>query len=190
MEAHVMADAPEQLKYQPFYCEENIWHLCQHPDYLNGHVVFIASYGDYLPMLCQQGCDNPGELIFWDYHVVLLNHGNIYDFNTTLPFASKAADYFSQSFIDENMMSPLQVPMFRVIPTNEFVATFKSDRSHMKTTDGWSAEPPDWPLICETTSNLDRFADMGDLEFGQVLTASDLLDVIASKSSHSKNDYR
>lgn len=180
-----MAHADKQLKYQPFYCEENIWHLCQHPDYLGGDVVFIASYGDYFPMLCQQGCDNPGELIFWDYHVVLLNHGNIYDFNTTLPFSSMAIDYFDQSFIDENRLNPLQVPMFRLIPAKEFVAAFQSDRSHMKSEDGWNAEPPEWPLISESASNLDRFSNMGDLEFGRVLNASELLNVAANNGPHS-----
>jgi len=175
MEAHVVADAPKQLKYQPYFCEENIWHLCQHPDYLSGHVVFIASYSDYFPMLSQQGYDNPGELVFWDYHVVLLNHGNIYDFNTALPFTSKVSDYFAQSFIDDDLLNPSQAPMFRMVPADEFVAEFESDRRHMKTADGWNAPPPEWPLITQSASNLHRFADMSDLEFGQICSHSQFL---------------
>lgn len=184
MKTHDMANEPKHLKYQPFYCEENIWHLCQHPDYLDGDVVFIAGYGSYFPMLCQQGCENQGSLVFWDYHVVLLKDGKIFDFNTTLPFSSLVESYFAQSFINESRLRPLQVAMFRVMPANEFVAAFQSDRSHMKTTDGWSAEPPEWPLISESSSNLDRFADMEDLEFGRVLSASELLNINANNSSH------
>lgn len=184
MKAHDMANAPKYLKYQPFYCEENIWHLCQHPDYLDGEVVFIAGYGDYFPMLCQQGSENQGSLVFWDYHVVLLKDGNIHDFNTTLPFSSGVNDYFAQSFIDENRLSPLQVPVFRVIPADEFVTAFQSDRSHMKTSEGWSAEPPEWPLISELSSNLGQFANMGDLKFGQVLSASELLNKVTNNGSH------
>ena len=170
-----MADADKHLKHQPFYCEENIWQLCQHPDYLNGHVIFIASHGDYFPMFFQQGSDSIGGPVFWDYHVVLLNHGNIYDFNTTLPFASKVYDYIEHSFIDEDQLEPDLIPLFRVLPAKEYIATFKSDRRHMKTTNGWNAPPPEWPMICEHSSNLHQFSDMTNLEFGTVITSRELL---------------
>ena len=162
------------LKYQPYYCEENIWHLCQHPQYLGGEVVFIASYGDYFPMLCQQG-EQPGYPVFWDYHVVLLKNGNIHDFNTTLPFTTPIAQYFECSFIDEGLLGSQQIPMFRVLSAEDYVRWFLSDRRHMKTSDGWSAQPPKWPLISETTSNLHQFTDMTDAKFGVVWNATEML---------------
>ena len=164
------------LKFQPFYCEENIWQLCQHPDYLNGEVVFISSLGDYFPMLCQQGSGSPSTPIFWDYHVVLLRNGYIHDFNTTLPFSTGVTDYFAQSFIDESLLNPVQVPLFRIIPAKEFISTFKSDRRHMKADDGWNAPPPEWPLISESSSNLNQFTDMRNTEFGQILSRSQFLE--------------
>lgn len=163
------------LEFQPYYCEENIWHLCQHSLYLRGEVIFIASFGDSFPMLCQQGGEHPSQPIFWDYHVVLLRDGCIHDFNTRLPFSTPIMEYFEQSFIDESLLAPLQIPMFRVLSAEDYVELFLSDRRHMRTADGWNAPPPDWPLISETTSNLRRFIDMRDLEFGKVLSADELL---------------
>ena len=163
------------LKYHPYYCEENIWHLCQHPQYIGGEVVFISSYGDYFPMLCQENSDGTGYPIFWDYHVVLLNDGCIHDFNSTLPFSTSIAEYFEKSFIDESLLAPMQKPMFRVLTADDYIEFFLSDRRHMKTADSWNAPPPDWPMISETTSNLNRFIDMRDLEFGRVLSAGELL---------------
>jgi len=169
-----MTNVPADLKYQPFYCEENIWQLCQHPDYLGGDVIFIASYGDYFPMLCQQGSVTPNSPIFWDYHVVLLRNGLIHDFNSTLAFTTSVNDYFEQSLLNEHLLSPLQIPMFRVIAAEEFVGVFKSDRRHMKAGSRWQAEPPDWPSISKNESNLHQFVDMRDLEFGEVFSAAAL----------------
>jgi len=163
------------LKHQPYYCEENIWQLCQHPQYLGGEVIFIASYGDYFPMLCQQGSDQPGYPIFWDYHVVLLKDGHIHDYNSTLPFSTPISEYFEKSFIDESLLSPKQIPMFRMISAEDYVAFFMSDRRHMKNGDDWNAPPPDWPLISQTSSNLERFTDMKDLAFGRVYSSAELL---------------
>ena len=163
------------LKYQPYFCEENIWQLCQHPQYLGGEVIFISSFGEHFPMLCQAGSDHPSYPIFWDYHVVLLKDGYIHDFNSTLPFTTSVAEYFERSFIDESLLTPLQRPMFRVLSAEDYVTFFQSDRRHMKTADNWDAPPPDWPMISETSSNLHRFIDMRDLEFGRVLCATELL---------------
>ena len=157
---------------QPFYCEENIWKLCQHPDFQGGEVIFIASYGDYFPMLHQQGSQQPDLPIFWDYHVILQKEDTIYDFNSTLGFATEASKYFSQSFVDAALLSPLQIPMLRRIPAIEFVAVFKSDRRHMKSQTGWSAPPPEWPLISESESNLSQFVNMQDLTFGEVIATA------------------
>ena len=60
--------------YQPYYCEENIWHLCRNEPLKNSHVIFIASRGDSFPMLNQRVMKDPLIPILWDYHVILLVH--------------------------------------------------------------------------------------------------------------------
>ena len=79
-----------------------------------------------------------------------------------------------------NLLTPLQEPMFRVLSAEDYVENFLSDCRHMKTADDWDAPPPDWPMISESASNLHRFVDMRDLEFGRVLSASELLKLYQS----------
>ena len=50
-------------------------------------------------------------------------------------------------------------PMFRVIEAQRFLETFASDRSHMRSEEGWQRPPPEWPCI-GTGMNLMRFVDM------------------------------
>jgi hypothetical protein len=45
----------------------------------------------------------------------------------------------------------------------------------MKTATGWLSPPPAWPPISATTSNLQKFTDMSDPEYGQIMSASALL---------------
>ena len=166
---------PHSLKYQPYYCEENIWHLCQHPDYLGGKVIFIAAYGDYCPMFFQKDGQGKNQLIFWDYHVVLLHDGEIHDFNSTLSFSTPLQNYCAYSFADENLLEPQMIPKFRVLSAKDYVASFLSDRRHMKSQSGWDAPPPSWPPISKSSSNLQRFSDMQDFEFGEILGLTELL---------------
>mgnify|MGYP000312495299 CR=1 FL=1 len=171
-----MINIIKPLKYQPNYCEENIWHLCQHRKYLGGKVIFISSLGNYFPMLCQKGGKEIDQTIFWDYHVILLKEGKIFDFNSTLSFSTPIKDYFEQSFIEDFLLMPHQAPKFRVLDAEEYIRLFLSDRRHMKANSTWISPPPSWPPISETSSNLERFTDMRDLEIGDVLTASQVLE--------------
>ena len=75
----------------------------------------------------------------------------------------------------------MQKPMFRVLSAADYVEHFLSDRRHMKTAYSWNAPPPNWPLISQTSSNLERFTDMEDQEFGQVLSATELIDLKSGK---------
>jgi hypothetical protein len=163
------------IKYQPFYCEENIWQLCQHPKFLGGQVIFIAAVGDYFPMFFQKTGQGKDQLIFWDYHVVLLQAGDIHDFNSTLSFSTPLNHFLAYSFADESLLEAQMIPKFRVISAEDYVASFLSDRRHMKTQSGWSAPPPSWPVISESSSNLEQFSDMEDLTFGEVMSLSELL---------------
>ncbi|PID45820.1 MAG: hypothetical protein CSB47_06855 [Proteobacteria bacterium] len=166
----------ESIKYQAFYCEENIWQLCQQPQYRGGQVIFIASDGDYFPMYFQKTGQGKDKLIFWDYHVVLLHQGMILDFSSELGFSTPLKYYLDLSFIDEDLLEPSLVPKFRILSDTEYVTFFQSDRRHMMSDSGWSATPPDWPLISENASNLEQFTNMRDLTFGKVFSAKGLLE--------------
>jgi len=163
----------EDFSYQSAYCEENIWHLCQQNQLKNSYVVFIFSKGDAFPMLNQRASQHPSLPIFWDYHVVLLvisENNQIFDFDTTLPFNTNIETYFRQSFIDESLLSENETPLFRLVPSDDFYKLFSSDRSHMKTSTGWLAPPPSWPLIGVSSSNLANFIQTNDNQFGELLT--------------------
>lgn len=171
----LMTEKIAALNYQPYYCEENIWQLCQNPQYAGGQVLFISAYGEHFAMLCQQGGEGEEHLVCWDYHVIFLHEGNILDFNSTLTFPTPSEQYFNESFIDENLLPEALIPVFRVMRASEYAESFLSDRRHMRTKHGWSAPPPDWPLISKSRSNLAQFADMRDPEFGEVLSLSEVL---------------
>jgi len=169
----------EDFLYQPYYCEENIWHLCHDSQLINSYAVFIASKDDSFPMLNQRAIQNPLVPIYWDYHVVLLvlsEKNQILDFDTTLGFSVDIDTYFSQSFLLPDVD---ETPLFKLIPAGEFIASFSSDRSHMKTDSGWLASPPGWPLIGKSTSNFHRFIDMTNNDFGEVLTFDEVLETFA-----------
>ncbi len=170
----------ENYLYQACYCEENIWQLCQCAEFANSDVLVIAALGDYFPILWQKAATAPYSPVMWDYHVVLLWHAPngkhyILDFDTTLPFCTPLAQYIQHAFFDENQLQPQMRPRFRQLPAAAYVATLQSDRRHMQTPDGWLAEPPTWPSISPKTSNLPKFTDMYDTEYGKIFTAEQLL---------------
>ena len=161
----------EDFAYQSAYCEENIWHLCQQNHLQNSYVVFIFSKGEAFPMLNQRASEHPEWPIFWDYHVVLLHANNqIFDFDTTLAFNTDIGSYFSEPFVDERLLSDKETPLFRLVPSDEFVRSFSSDRSHMKTPTGWLSSPPSWSVIGSTGTNLAEFIQANDNQFGELLT--------------------
>lgn len=170
----------EDFFYQPYYCEENIWQLCQYQQFKNSYVIFIASKGDVFPMLNQRATGHPLKPVFWDYHVVLLaqdEKNQILDFDTYLPFSTEVADYFRNSFMDNALLSADEQPWFRVVPAEEYTAMFASDRSHMKTASGWQAPPPSWPPIGNGAHNLSSFTDMNNSAIGEVLSFDAMLGV-------------
>jgi len=163
----------ENFTYQAAFCEENIWHLCQQNSLQNSYVIFIFSKGEAFPMLNQRASQHPSLPIFWDYHVVLLvmtENNQIFDFDTTLPFSTDIETYFHYSFIDENLLTDKETPLFRLVPSGEFVKLFSSDRSHMKTPSGWLAPPPSWPCIGSSKTNLSEFIQASNNHFGELLT--------------------
>ena len=89
----------QDLPYQPFYCEENIWQLAQRADLFAGpcEVVVIvgprsASGRNEPRVACWfQRAAAEGEPVLWDYHVVLAHQPvdggevEVWDLDTRLP---------------------------------------------------------------------------------------------------------
>ncbi|MEM8893950.1 MAG: hypothetical protein AAGC88_05175 [Bacteroidota bacterium] len=170
------------LKYTANFCEENIWHLCQHPELsdFDKQVVFISSLSRNTPLQYQKSAQN-GLPVWWDYHVILMTSKNskhlIYDFDTTLPFPSKASEYLSKTFQDVTGMKSQDYPLFKIIRATEYVEQFHSDRLHMIDQSGnWIFEPPQWPAIKSGGSlSLSTLMDFSDASSTPIFELNDLM---------------
>jgi hypothetical protein len=138
------------FRYHPFYCEENAWWLCAEPALGPGprHVVFITNRRGSCPLAAQRAAP-PGELCWWDYHVVVLDGGNrIWDLDTRLGCPVPATAWLRGSFPFAARLPADLAPLFRLVPAHDYRAHFASDRGHMRTaTGGWLHPPPPWPPI-------------------------------------------
>lgn len=139
--------------YQPYYCEENIWHLCQSPRPGRGQrwVVFISNPGRRCLLLDQRAGGEHGEVL-WDYHVVLLvepapGRCDVWDLDSRGGAPRPLARWLSTTFGHVGSTPTAYDPMFRVIDAARFVESFASDRRHMRDGAGWRAPPPPWPPI-------------------------------------------
>ena len=173
------------FKRQPYYCEENAWHLCQEPHFGDRirHVVFISNLERAVPMWNQKA--GRGKAIVWDYHVVVLAEDplEIWDVDTLLGLPIGLGDYIEASF-HPDMPAPYQ-PMFRLVEAQLLVEIFASDRSHMRRKDGsYRKPPPNWPMIGKpgVSTNLMQFVDMSQPFIGEVCTLNELLDALDDPS--------
>lgn len=109
----------EHYLYHSRYCEENIWHLCQHTEFAQSQVIVIAAQTECFPMLYQRAASSAHEPLFWDYHVVLLwqnkNLNYLLDFDTCLGFCTLLEKYMQQSFLAKELVYPEYVPLFRIL---------------------------------------------------------------------------
>ena len=162
----------DQPRYWPFFCEENVWHLCSDRDSIPGpiekrQVVFVSNARRQVAMRHQRA--GSGRAVVWDYHVVLLADDRLWDLDTTLGFGISPALWLEESF----PQGPIE-PQFRLIDTPAFVASFASDRSHMRGRDGRPLKPlPPWPPIGKGM-NLKSFVDMTKPFLGQVIDFQEL----------------
>ena len=111
-------------------------------------------------------------MVVWDYHVILVYIGDdstlIYDLDTTLPFPASFNEYCEATFGSDAQLKEGYHRKLRMVPAQKFLATFASDRRHMKRPDaegeGWLQPPPPWPCIKTDAAihNLDSFIDMTD----------------------------
>jgi hypothetical protein len=167
-------------RYQPLYCEENVWWLCQEARLspLPRWVAFVSNPARQLPMWRQRAAGGDGPVV-WDYHVILVVRDGslwVHDLDTTLPRPCRLPRYLDESFPALVELPPHVAPWFRLVEAERFVKCFSSDRSHMRSPDGWRAPPPPWaPLqAAGATMNLFHFIDMESEFEGEVLSLAQL----------------
>lgn len=160
------------MRYQPFYCEENVWQLAHQRRDEPGErfVVFISNPTKSCALWAQKAAPSPAQPVIWDYHVILIERTKgqvqVLDLDTTLGMPLLLQDYLARTFatppgLPEHMRAQI-APHFRVVPAARFLACFASDRSHMLTEDGYQQPPPPWPCIQTNGAqmNLMRFVDV------------------------------
>lgn len=146
-----MADDPPIL-HQPFWCEENIWHLAAHPNPGPGERRVLVITGAGAEVACwEQRAGRPGRPIAWDYHVVLAVRADtwrIWDLDCRLGAPLAAAAWLRATFpCPERVRAPFQ-PRFALFTAEAWRSDFGSDRAHMRDADGgWQQPPPPWPAI-------------------------------------------
>lgn len=166
--------------YWPFYCEENIWHLCADPR-LEGDqrwAVLISNPGRQVALWFQKAAPRRGLPVVWDYHVVLLvqNAGGwqIWDLDSALPTPLDAERWLAATFAGTTAVGPDFAPRFRLLEADLYRRSLASDRRHMRHADGsWHAPPPPWPPIGEG-SNLMELLDMDRSSPGEVVGLDEL----------------
>jgi hypothetical protein len=170
------------FQYTPFYCEENIWYLAQE-ECFRGHetmIAIISGKGRYRRLWFQRSAENPESPVYWDYHAILLSYQNgwqVWDLDTTLELPSPAYTYFCKTFLQSNIDVENTDVILRLIPADDYVRGFSSDRSHMRLPSGaWAARPPEWPMILHgEKSNLLDWLDIINDKPGQVVTLAQLM---------------
>ncbi len=156
---------PDPL-HQPFYCEENIWHLAQDPRCGPGRrlVLVLGGTSGRFAMWRQRAAPAPGEPVTWDYHVVLLVYDGgwqAWDLDSDMGTPLALKSWLSASFPHQDRVRPGFHPRFRMLPAEEYVATLRTDRSHMRDDDGgWLHPPPSWPPPGSGGSNVLALADI------------------------------
>ncbi|XP_073535952.1 protein N-terminal glutamine amidohydrolase isoform X1 [Phyllobates terribilis] len=170
--------------YTGCYCEENVWKLCEAireraPRALpECHTVFLSNSHKMIP-IWKQKCGKGEDPVIWDYHVILLHDGSdgqrvIYDLDTVLPFPCPCDTYIKEALRSDDIIHKNFRRKLRVIPADEYLKTFASDRSHMKDANNeWRKPPPPYPCIktSESSMNLDDFISMDPrVGYGAVYT--------------------
>lgn len=157
------------------------------------HVVFISNESRCCPFYRQRAVPiyKVHAPVHWDYHVIVIrtirttspsSHGTeVLDVDTWLPYPCPIQTYLDETFRPRTTLTSSSTttstefqPLFRVIPAQQYLQYFYSDRMHMFQNGKWMARPPDYPPIMnglkyaeENTntsstniSNLEKYIDM------------------------------
>jgi hypothetical protein len=180
--------ATDRLRYQPFYCEENVWWLCGEPDLgsRRASAVFLTAPAGCCPMLNQRAAP-PGRWIAWDYHAVLVDgRGRVWDLDSSLPLPSPGRGWLEESFAPASRLPPAYRPRFRVVPCGQFRADFASDRSHMRDPrGGWLRPPPPWPPIGRG-NRLPEYLDPHGPTPGRLMSLTEFRDWIDARTREAR----
>ncbi|MFT5112555.1 MAG: hypothetical protein ACI8P9_001882 [Parasphingorhabdus sp.] len=172
-----------KFKYTPAYCEENIWHLASDGRFreLDARVVLVTGPGSHRKLWFQRCCEHTVLPVYWDYHVILLVWNDIWkvwDLDTTLEFPVDAPTYFRKTFRGPDESFNNTNVLFRTIDAREYIATFSSDRSHMRLPSGdWAAPTPSWPPIVKgEISNLVAWREIASDGPGELQTLEQIIE--------------
>lgn len=162
-------------RHQPFFCEENVWHLLQAVDvprpaaalFVTNRVRAVAMWGQ------RQG---PPDPVVWDYHVVVLcpAAGLVIDLDDRRRAAWWVGDWLANTFRPGEAHA---APWFRRVADGDFLRTFSTDRSHMADAAGRPLRPlPPWPPPFQPAlgMTLQRFLDLDDPIAGEIIDAASL----------------
>jgi hypothetical protein len=162
------------VMYHPFYCDENMFYLAREARFSGrrARVVFVSSASGAVAMWRQRAGRARDGLVVWDYHVILLDEDarEIWDYDTTLGAPVDGLEYLAASFLPG--VPREHAPRFRLVDAPELVASFASDRSHMRDARGrFRRPPPPWPPIARPgcATNLARFVDTETAYLGEVI---------------------
>lgn len=175
--------------YCPYYCEENIWHLCVDPQVAGSPraAIVISNPTRTVAVACQRAAPSPDLPVVWDYHVVLAARGPqgwaVWDLDSTLGLPVPLLAYLRQSFAWPPGYSPPYDARFRVLPAARYREVLCTDRSHMRDAQGrYRVPPPPWPPI-GTGTNLMRLVDVHDPIAGEVVELPELPAALARLST-------
>jgi hypothetical protein len=187
--------ARDELDYQPYYCEENVWRLLSSPSLAawEAWAVLVSNRKKDAVLLRQRAGRPVDGLVHWDYHVfaVALDPAEgavALDLDSQLPFPCAFGRYLDDTFPAD---SPSRsTARFRAIPAAEYVGDLSSDRSHMRREDGgWIWPPPPWPAPGEGTDrgpNLMRWIDLRRRSPGRIYDAARLASVLRARERKSR----
>ena len=162
------------MRYQPFFCEENIWHLAGDAELAGRNtLVAVISNPARSCLLMGQRAGGAEGYVVWDYHVVLCAElagaWEVWDLDATYGCPVSATVWLNLTFPLGGRLPAQYEPLFRVLSGAAYRALLNTDRRHMRAPDGtWRAEPPSWPVI-GSGSNLMDFVDMERAFEGEVL---------------------
>jgi hypothetical protein len=140
--------------HQPFWCEENVWHLAQHAATQAPEQLVLVLTGASAQVACwHQKAGDAGRPILWDYHVVLATRTDargwqVWDLDSRVGAPVTAREWLQATFPAADRVPRAYRPRFAVIPADHYLRCFGSDRGHMREADGsWMQTPPPWPAI-------------------------------------------
>jgi protein N-terminal glutamine amidohydrolase len=174
-------------RYQPFYCEENVWWLLHELARARSYALFISNAHHAVALWRQRSAPAHQPLV-WDYHVIALEVGETamaWDLDSRLPRPVTLARYLAETFGPLPKGVVTMAPLFRIIAAEIFLTHLATDRAHMRAADGsFLKPPPPWPpphgarvggaARSGSASNVLRFADMSDPCLGEVVDLAGL----------------